>query len=87
MVAVIQQGEPCGSGSLVLVVGSGLWSIPARIWEGGSTVDRGGIVSLHVARDTDSGILLTFWKPFRLDPCLVLHSSTARSDISLLTFH
>ena len=59
------------------MVGSGLWSIPARAWEGGSTVGRGGGVSFHIARDTDSGILLTFWKPFRLDPCRVLHSSTA----------
>lgn len=42
---------------------------------------------MHVAKDTDFGILLALWKSFGLDLCLVLYSSTAPPDISLLNFH
>lgn len=49
---------------------SGLWSIHARTWEGGSNIDKCGVVCLQVGREIDS-----FWSTTEsleafLDPCL-----------------
>lgn len=49
---------------------SGLWSIHARTWEGGSNIDKCGVVCLQVGREIDS-----FWGTTEsleafLDPCL-----------------